>query len=230
MNNLLIDERVRKEELDFLKKYFNVIKIKVSNEVYPEISGHSDIFYCKIDGKIICSPNASFIDSSFIKGESKVKYEYPEDILYNVCQIGDLLVLNKFADKSIIENFNKNNGKVIIVNQGYVRCSIASINEKSCITSDIGIYRKLKNENLDVSYLKDDNICLLNKDGSISNMKGFIGGATFTFDNKFVLFGDINFLSTFNRQILLEHLKRNNLELVDFKNLKITDYGSAVIF
>ena len=48
MQNLIIDSRIRKEEYDYLSKYFNVIKLELSEDVYEEISGHSDIFYCKI--------------------------------------------------------------------------------------------------------------------------------------------------------------------------------------
>ena len=35
-------------------------------------------------------------------------------------------------------------------------------------------------------------------------MKGFIGGATLAFDNKFVLFGDIDYLN--NKEIKLEKI------------------------
>ena len=58
MKKLLIDSRVRKVEYEYLSKYFDVIKLPLSNDVYEEISGHSDIFYCKLQNKIICAPNA----------------------------------------------------------------------------------------------------------------------------------------------------------------------------
>ena len=53
MKNLLIDERIRKIELEYLSKFFNVKKLPLSNDVYEQISGHSDIFYCKINNKIV---------------------------------------------------------------------------------------------------------------------------------------------------------------------------------
>ena len=59
-------------------------------------------------------------------------------------------------------------------------------------------------------------------------MKGFIGGASFIFDNKFVLFGDSNNLS--NKDKLIQHLDKYNLELVDFKGLDIYDYGGGIVF
>ena len=59
-------------------------------------------------------------------------------------------------------------------------------------------------------------------------MKGFIGGATLVFDNKFILFGDSKYLN--NKDKILEHLHNHNLELVDFKGLDIYDYGSGIIY
>ena len=59
-------------------------------------------------------------------------------------------------------------------------------------------------------------------------MKGFIGGATLTFDNKFILFGDINNLNS--KKIIQEHLNKYNLELIDFKGIEVYDYGGGIIF
>ena len=69
---------------------------------------------------------------------------------------------------------------------------------------------------------------VLKKDGKYSNMKGFIGGASFVFDNKFVLFGDIENLES--KEKIIEHLKKYELELVDFKGLEVNDYGGAIIY
>ena len=46
-------------------------------------------------------------------------------------------------------------------------------------------------------------------------MRGFIGGATLIFDNKFVIFGDINKLE--NKENITNHLNKYGLELIDFK-------------
>ena len=48
------------------------------------------------------------------------------------------------------------------------------------------------------------------------------------FDNKFVLFGDIEKLK--NKEKILEHIKKYNLQLVHFKGLDIYDYGGGIIF
>ena len=59
-------------------------------------------------------------------------------------------------------------------------------------------------------------------------MKGFIGGATLTFDNKFVLFGDIDYLN--NKEKIVEFINKYKLQLIDFKGLDIFDYGSGIIY
>ncbi len=73
MRRLLIDERIRDVEQIYLKQYFDIIKIPLSNEVYDEISGHSDIFYCKVNNQIIEAPNAPIRFSNSIIGENKVR-------------------------------------------------------------------------------------------------------------------------------------------------------------
>lgn len=219
MENLLIDERIRKEEYEYLSRHFNVIRIPLSNDVYEEISGHSDIFYCKINDKIICAPNAPIINRNFIMGIHKIGKKYPDDVAYNACQIGNIIVGSKYTDKSINPN--------IIVKQGYVKCSICVTSQKSCITTDKSIYNSLKNIGIDVTYIQENNIKLLNKYGKETSMQGFIGGASFVFDNKFVLFGDIEMLES--KSEILQHLKKYNLQLVYFKGLSVNDYGGAII-
>ncbi len=220
MKNLIIDSRIRDEEYTYLSNYFNVIKLPLSDDVYEEISGHSDIFYCKINNEIVAAPNAKILEKDFKTGKVKVEKEYPLDVPYNICQIGNKIIGSKYVDKRIIPD--------IIVNQGYVKCSIAVTTNKSCITTDKKIAEVLNKNNIDALYIEENNIKLLKKDKSISNMHGFIGGACLVFNNKFILFGDIDMLK--NKDKILEHINKYNLELVDFKGLDIFDYGGGIVF
>ena len=224
--NILIDERIREVEYNYLKEELklNVQKIKVSSDVYPEISGHSDIFYAKINNKIYCAPNAPIESSDFFIGKETVKDKYPEDVKYNICQIGNNIIGSKYADKEIIKYIN------IYVKQGYAKCNISVTGSNSCLTSDIGIYKELIKHNIDVTYIDDDNIHLLDKNNNISKMKGFIGGASFVFNNYFVVFGDINNLEEENKEKILNHLEKYKLKLKTFEGLDIIDYGGAIIY
>ena len=220
MQNLIIDSRIREKEYKYLSEFFNVIKLPLSSDVYEEISGHSDIFFCTINGNIISAPNSLIKDNIFKIGQAKVEREYPKDVLYNVCQIGNKIIGSKYTDKSIKPD--------IFVKQGYVKCSIAITSDNSCITSDKGIENELKKQHIDVLYIEEDNIKLLKKNGQISKMKGFIGGACLIFENKFVLFGDRNKLK--NKDKIMEHIYKHNLKFIDFEGLDIFDYGGGLIY
>lgn len=220
MRRLLIDNRIRNVEEEYLSKFFEIIKIPTSDDVYEQISAHSDIFYCKINNQIICAPNAPVIENNFTVGTSKVKKQYPEDIPYNACQIGKRIIGSKYTDKIIKPN--------ILVKQGYTKCSICVTGENSCITTDKGIYERLKQENIEATYIAENNIKLLDKSGKSTRMKGFIGGASLVFDNNFVLFGDIEKLES--KEKILEHIKKCKLNLINFAGIEVNDYGGGIIY
>lgn len=218
--NLIIDSRIRKEEYEYLKQFFEIKKLPLSEDVYEEISGHSDIFYFEHGDKIICAPNAIIKEDKFIIGNRNVEKDYPNDVLYNACRIGKHIIGSQYTDKNIPVD--------ITVRQGYVKCSVAVTSEKSCITTDEWIAKNLIMYGIDALYIKENNIKLLDKEGNESNKTGFIGGASLVFDNKFILFGDVNYLS--NKDIIIKHLEKYNLQLIDFKGLCIYDYGGGIIY
>lgn len=75
--------------------------------------------------------------------------------------------------------------------------------------------------------IEENNIKLLKRDGTESTMRGFIGGATLVFDNKFVLFGDINKLEY--KDEIIKHINKYGLELVSFDGLDVYDYGGGIV-
>ena len=79
----------------------------------------------------------------------RAKYgkEYPEDVPYNVCQIGDKIVGSKYIDKSIKPD--------LIVKQGYTKCSIAVTGDNSCITTDKNIEEGLQKNGIDALYIEE---------------------------------------------------------------------------
>ena len=138
---LIIDSRMREEEKRYINKYGEIIEINPKLDVYEEISGHPDIFICKINDKVILSPNLR--EDNYINienceyGEEYLEKKYPSDIKYNICQIGNNVVHDfRYTDERVIETINKYNLNKIQVNQGYSNCSISVISENACITSD----------------------------------------------------------------------------------------------
>lgn len=232
MKNLIIDTRMRKIEKEFfINEGYTLIEIPTQNNIYEEISSHVDIYLCKVEDKLICSPQ--IIDlipknvKNVVEGHAFVEREYPNDIKYNVAFIGKNVVHTfKYTDYMIKKYIKAYDFKQIPVKQGYSRCSIITTSDNSCITSDEGIYKELLKNNIDALLIKEKNIKLLKKNKEYSTMQGFIGGATFVLKDKFVVFGDINKLK--NAEKIKEHIKKYNLQLVDFKDLDVIDYGSCM--
>ena len=203
MGYLVIDERMRSIEKENLKGLgYKLIKIKKSTNVYPEISSHVDIFACKVKDKIIVEKSAYKMlknklnndENILISGETMISYDYPNDIKYNVCIVGNKAIHNfKHTDSKIIQELEKNNFKLINVKQGYSNCSIAVIDKKSIILNDRGLYNNLENSGLDILFLDYiPDIKLFDENGEYSQKNGFIGGAISRIGDNIVVFGDLD--------------------------------------
>ncbi len=234
MKYLLIDERMRDVEKQTMKNLgYELIEIKKSTNVYPEISSHVDIFACKVKDKIIVEKHIyDILKNKFkrkiIKGDSTVQNVYPNDINYNVCIVGNKAIHNfKYTDSKIISELNKNNFELINVKQGYSNCSIAVIDENSIILSDKGLYNSLKNRGIDMLFLDYiPNIKLLNENGEYSQKNGFIGGAVSRIGDNIVVFGDLDKIDYDGK--IKGFIKKRNLNIIDFKRLDVIDYGGVI--
>lgn len=234
MKYLLIDERMRDVEKQTMKNLgYELIEIKKSTNVYPEISSHVDIFACKVKDKIIvekhiCDILKNKFKRKIIKGDSTVQNVYPNDINYNVCIVGNKAIHNfKYTDSKIISELNKNNFELINVKQGYSNCSIAVIDENSIILSDKGLYNSLKNRGIDMLFLDYiPNIKLLNENGEYSQKNGFIGGAVSRIGDNIVVFGDLDKIDYDGK--IKGFIKKRNLNIIDFKRLDVIDYGGVI--
>lgn len=234
MKYLLIDERMRDVEKQTLKNLgYELIEIKKSTNVYPEISSHVDIFACKVKDKIVVEKHIyDILKNKFkreiIKGDSTVQNVYPNDINYNVCIVGNKAIHNfKYTDSKIISELNKNNFELINVKQGYSNCSIVVIDENSIILSDKGLYNSLKNRGIDMLFLDYiPNIKLLNENGEYSQKNGFIGGAVSRIGDNIVVFGDLDKIDYDGK--IKGFIKKRNLNIIDFKRLDVIDYGGVI--
>ena len=237
MKYLIIDERMRYIEKQTLKSLgYKLIEIKKSINVYPEISSHVDIFACKIKDKIIVEKSAYNIlrnklnndENILMSGETIISGDYPNDINYNVCIVGDNAIHNfKYTDSKILEELEKNKFELINVKQGYSNCSIAVIDENSIILSDRGLYNNLKNSGLDVLFLDYiPDIKLFDENGEYSPKNGFIGGAISRISDNIVVFGDLDKIDYYGN--IRKFIENRNLDIIDFKGLDVIDYGGVI--
>ena len=240
---ILADFRMRQEEKEYIKQLgYEIIEVSYNNELYDEIAAHVDISYVKIKDTVITSPDRFVELSKIIKcdvGNKEISKEYPYDIPYNVCIMGINAIHNfKYTDEIVKEKLEKEQYNLINVNQGYTKCSIAVIDDRSCITSDIDIAKKLMDNGIDVLFVYEPDIKLLkrtNQNETIQNrmffeysdMQGFIGGAMARIEDEVILFGDANKL--LNKDKIINFIESKGIKLKWFEGLDVVDYGSIVI-
>ena len=236
MKYLIIDKRMRQVEKDKLKQLgYELIELQQNPKVYEEISSHVDIHACKIGTKLILEKSKykeikRYLDKENIdieEGNTEIEKDYPQDIKYNVCIIGNKAIHNfEYTDSKIKEELLKQNYELINTNQGYTNCSIAVIDDNSAIVTDKGLYKILEKHKIDVLYLKENlDIKLLTNSG-YSTRNGFIGGAISRIGNNIVIFGDLNKIDKQSK--IRNFIMSKNLNIIEFKKLDIIDYGGLI--
>lgn len=229
---VLVDERISWQmENELKKRNIEILKSIECKNTYNSIGYHPDIcvFYLG-DGRIIVEPKVYEEYKSMLKGygfkvlkgEREVKEKYPYNVHYNVAIVGEYAIHNfKYTDPTILRYIEENNLKKINIKQGYAKCSICIVDDKSIITSDEGIYNSLKETDID---------CLLIRSGHIKleNMNyGFIGGCTGLISkNKIAFCGDVTNHPDY--ESIKEFLKSKNKEIVILSKEKLLDLGSII--
>ena len=150
--------------------------------------------------------------------EKKLGAEYPLDVILNHCVLGKTVVANtKYTDSTIRDFFDNH----IHVNQGYVKCSVCVVDEKSVITSDAGIAAVLTAKGYDVLKISPGFIDLHGFD------TGFIGGATFKLAKDVIAFcGNLD--AHPDRREIFRFLSRRKIEPVFLSGRRVFDIGSAI--
>ena len=153
--------------------------------------------------------------------------QYPFDIKYNVCIIGNKAIHNlKYTDEILKKELFNKGFKLINTTQGYTNCSIAVIDDRSAIVTDKGLNKILQKNGIDTLYLSNElDIKLLNGK-QYSNKRGFIGGCISRINNKIIVFGELKKIDSENK--IREFIKKRNLEIIEFCGLDVIDYGGLI--
>ena len=98
---------------------------------------------------------------------------YPHNVALNALLLGKRVIARVDSlDEKIKRYCAENRYELIHVKQGYTKCSCAVVNDHAIITADKGVYRSLKELNIDILLIEEGRVKL---DGAPC---GFIGGAT----------------------------------------------------
>ena len=240
---VIADFRMKKIYKEYIESLgYEIIDSNYNLDLYDEIAAHVDISYIKIGNEIITSPDKFVELGKKIKcnvGKTELGRDYPADIPYNVCIMGKRAIHNfDYTDPVINEKLNENRYDKVYVKQGYSNCSIAVIDDNSCITSDMGIAKILMDYGIDVLFVYEPDIKLLKRTNlnetnqnrmyfEYSDMQGFIGGAMATIGDEVIVFGDVN--KFLNKDKIIKFIESKGKKIKSFDGEEIIDYGSIVV-
>lgn len=225
---IVIDKRIPEEAKKRLSSFGNLVKFSTRNITYPAISGHPDIFLCQTPASLICAPNLPEDyktlfekgDINFNFGKKPVGSSFPETSYYN-CIASDDYLFHKTgrSDKQILEQCKQLT--FIDLPQAYTRCSLIALTPKVFITSDKGIEKALKTNQIEVHYFSPKEIILPEMP------HGFIGGALGLYNGKLFVLGNPDFHSWGSEFKNL--IKQQNLELIPLYDGPFFD-GGGIFF
>ena len=246
LKTCIVDGRIKDElEKSLLDRDIRVIKTPKCKDVYDAISYHPDIqFFNCGNGKIIVAPNLyeSYIEIlnkfysseegyeienikiDLIKGDKPLSKKYPDDIAYNVCIVGKYALHNfEYTDKEVLKYLDENEFERINIKQGYSKCSICVVDDKSIITADKGIVDSIEKSGADIDYLliEQGNIDLFDMNF------GFIGGCTgILSDSEVGFLGKVENHPDFEK--IKEFLNKYGKRYVSLSKEKLIDLGSII--
>jgi len=222
--NPVIEENLNKNGIE-------CIKTVRCQELYKAVDGHPDMLMLHIGGKrIVLAPNIYEALTPVLekkgfavtKGATWLVRNYPGNIAYNVLKVGDIAFHNlKYTDPEVRKALEEENSVMIDVRQGYTKCSVCILDERTIITSDRKISRIAEKYGIESFLIKPGGIELKGLG------YGFIGGASGLISRKQIAFtGSIESLNEGRK--LVDFINNKGFEIITLFNEKLTDYGSVI--
>lgn len=229
----IVDARASEEIIYNLEKIgLKVVKTIACRELDQAVSYHPDMVIFQVSkSEIIVAPNVyeyyreelKAYDIKVNKGLKSLEKDYPNNIAYNVGRLGQTLVHNKkFTDRSIIDYAYAMGLDIIHVKQGYSKCSLGIINQNMGITSDVLIYKELRDIGKEVLLIRPGNILLKGYN------YGFIGGCMGLYQNKILFSGSIKSHPDFEK--IRDFIKKTNKEVIELSRGELIDLGTIFCF
>ena len=223
---VIIDKKIPAPAKEKLSEYGELIEFESSGITYGAISGHPDIFLCKIKNSIASAANTPdnykkiFYNKNIpvINGCKTVNDTYPQSASYNAVITEKFLIHRvDITDDSIIRNCDIL--EKINVGQGYCRCSLVGLNN-NFITSDYGIYKTLNERELNVLYVQPDDVVLP------GYPHGFFGGACGVSEDKFFIIGSLGYFK--DGDMVRGFINTAGFEIVELYDGPLFDGGSII--
>lgn len=211
----------------------NPIFIPNNPKVDPRLAGHADLSVFHAGGeRMYLAPylrgsefakKLKALGADIIYADIAQSPIYPNDTQLNIAVIDSSLIFNHKSSYLPAVNYLtiERGYQAISCKQGYAKCSILIVNERSLITQDPGIARAAIGAGLEVLQILPDGVAL---DGFSC---GFIGGAGFKLNTGELAFtGILDVLP--DKPRILAFLAERNITPVYLTDAPIFDIGSAI--
>lgn len=223
---IIIDSRMPQQAKHKLSRYGEILEFSTSGITYDAISGHPDVFFCKIGSGVVIAPNTPnrFVDKiaesnlPFIRGFLDVGLQYPASAYYNACCDDTYFIHNLNITEPVLKQQSLNL-KSIHVFQGYARCSTINCGNNSFITSDVGVYKTLSEHSI-TSYLVNPEAIFLE-----GFKHGFFGGCCGFYNQKLFVNGSLKQLKDSKA---LYNFISDKAEIVELYDGPLVDVGSII--
>lgn len=177
---------------------YETIPMPPADYLQSGVASHSDMLIFIGFGKLFCHEKyyvanrelidriASLCGVELALSDEPTGANYPRDVLFNACLLGNRLICNKnTVSKLILAAAEGLRYEIISVNQGYTKCSVAVVSENAIITADKSIGSACSSFGIDVLTICEGHISLPPYD------YGFIGGASGFCDDKVYFCGSL---------------------------------------
>ena len=144
----------------------------------PRLAGHADLSLLHLGGEAVVSSCGEIIDNYLTNRGFKIITApgpgpvYPQDCALNACIVGRLFIHRLDITAQVVKD-NAVGLEPINVAQGYSKCSVCVVDERSIITADSGVAAAARSHGIEALQITPGHLELAGFDC------GFIGGAAF---------------------------------------------------
>jgi len=229
VSRVIVDYRISNESEKTLQNLgIELIKTIPEDNLYEQVNGHPDMQIHHLGGNdFICTPFVYTYYKENLKGANiftgtRLFPRYPNDISYNGVLVNDVFFHKiKYTQSEILDYYSRKDIKLVNINQGYSKCSVAVISDNAIITSDKIIFNKALENKLNALYVDPSQIIL----NGMSN--GFIGGCCGMIDkNTLAINGSIKYLGEGIK--IKNFCNEHNVKILELQNTPLTDIGSIM--
>ena len=224
MRKLFISKDIPKSLENLLvKENFSVIKLNKEKDLPPPVSSHADMLIFSDGDRLVTTKKyynenkTCFYGSEIITTNDGFGSSYPKDIIFNAFVIEDTLFgKTDSISREITALYKKKQN----LSQGYAKCSTLLFGNNA-VTADTGIYNALYSHGINALLIKAGGIRLPGYN------YGFIGGASFVFDDTVMFFGNLCLHPDYKE--ITDFIYSKGYKIISDNSMPLTDFGGAVI-